>query len=77
MSTSAAPVYRVISNIEVTRFDAATQSTVTGHEIKALWFATQGVVTVFVPDTLYSVANVDQLIREKGATASDVAKLGG
>lgn len=77
MSPTTAPAYRIVSNIQVVQFDVPLQQTVAGHEIKALWFATQGVVTVFVPDTLYSVENVDQLIREQGAKASAVAALGG
>lgn len=74
---NAAPTYRIVGNIHITKWDDALQEAVSGHQIKAMWFATQHVLQLFVPDTVYSVANVDQLVREAGAKDESVSALGG
>lgn len=72
-----AAVYRIVGNVHVSKWDDQLQEVVSGHQIKALWFATNHVLQMFVPDAVYSVENVDQLVREAGAKDSQVSALGG
>lgn len=66
MSSEAKP-YRVVSTVQINKWDNGLQTTVSGSEVKALWLATQGYITVFVPDTADLVSGADTLFRARGA----------
>lgn len=65
MSSTEKP-YRVVSVVQVNKWDNGLQTTVSGSEVKALWLATQGFITVFVPDTADLEKGSDVLIRARG-----------
>lgn len=59
--------YTTISVVPVTEWDEGTQTSVAGKRVKALWIATQDIVSVFVPNTADFAPAADQLIRAQGA----------
>ena len=59
--------YQITSVVPLNQWDEAAQTTVSGERVKAIWLATQSVVSVFVPSTADLVKGADQLIRAKGA----------
>lgn len=64
--------YRILSVVYTPEWDPQSNTTVSGKRVKALWLATQDVISVFVPDTAAFAAGADQLIRAEG---SEIDKL--
>jgi hypothetical protein len=67
--------YKVISTLHRNEFNDQLGETVSGWLVKALWFATNTVLPVFVPEDVYTAGNVDKLIRTAGETNSAVHSL--
>lgn len=57
--------------------DPQTGSSVEGYQITTTWLATGHLLTVRIPQTSYTVDNVDAAIRAAGAQDSAIAALGG
>lgn len=77
--TPTAPMQRTYT-IQTRQFtswiDPNTGAAVEGYQITALWNATQQLLTVRVPTTSYTAANVDAAIRAAGAQDEAIANLG-
>lgn len=64
--------YQVTEVVHLDKWVDASQSTVSGRRVKALWIPTQDVITVFVPDTADFVPASDQLIRARGEQLNEL-----
>lgn len=77
MSTPAPADYTIVSQVHKAKWNEGTQSAQEGWEVTAKWYKTGTFLTVFLPDDVFTAANVDAAIRHQGATAESVAALGG
>lgn len=68
--------YRILSRVQLNRYDQALQQAVEGWEIQARWTRTGTVLKVFVPLDTYNVANVDAAIRQAGGMDDQIGALG-
>lgn len=59
--------YQIVSVVQHPEWNEGLQTTVQGSTVKAIWLATNSVVSVFVPATADLVQGSDQLIRARGA----------
>lgn len=75
--TEQPTVYRIIQRNHVSQWNDQLQQAVPGWDIRALWVKTGTILPVFVPDTVFTPENVDQLIRDAGAVDDRVHALGG
>ena len=74
--TQPTRTYTIVSTVHISQWVPDLQETVPGWLIKARWNATGTIIPAFIPDDVYTPANVDAAIRAAGATAEQVKALG-
>lgn len=70
------PVYTILSQTQVNKWDERRQEAVEGWNVRVQWGASLAIFTVFVPTDNYNPANVDAAVREQGYATEQVAALG-
>lgn len=69
--------YTIVSRVHIVKWVDDLQTSVPGWDLRVRWNATRAILPVFVPDDVYTAANVDNLIRSAGKTDEQIHTLGG
>lgn len=74
--TAPARDYTILTRTHIDKYDPNVQTVVSGWQLKVQWGNTGTILSVFVPDTVYTTDNVDALIRQQGDLDDQVGALG-